>query len=150
MHTIAGRSRLRVPSRKGDAGYFAHVGRALGAEPGVAEVTTNALTGSILVVHRGPADALWQAAASAQLFQVVPASDTAPVVTDLASKGVNRLEQRLNVLTHGRFDLYELIFTGLIGAAIVQMLRGQLLGPASALLSYAAAILVASRARRTL
>jgi hypothetical protein len=54
----------------------------------------------------------------------------------------------LQRLSQGTIDLHELLFVVLLGASILQILRGDVLGPASTLLAYAIGILMLYRAER--
>jgi len=50
-HRIPGRIRIRIPSAKADSEFLEQARTALAALPGVLEVTSNPLTGSIVVLH---------------------------------------------------------------------------------------------------
>ena len=69
-HATARRVRLRVPSRKGDAGFFEEVARRLHECAAVEDVAINPRTGSVLVRHRGDFDAVTAHATSRGLFSV--------------------------------------------------------------------------------
>jgi hypothetical protein len=51
VHNIPGRMRIRIPSAKADPGFLDQARAALAALPKVVEVTSNPLTGSLLVVY---------------------------------------------------------------------------------------------------
>ena len=51
VHRIAGRMRVRVPSRRGDPAYFATVEETLRSLNGVERVEADPLTGGILILH---------------------------------------------------------------------------------------------------
>jgi|APFre7841882724_1041349.scaffolds.fasta_scaffold15509_3 hypothetical protein len=53
LHSIDGRTRLRVPARAGDAPFFAALADSLVALDGVIAVRTRPLIGSVLVFHDG-------------------------------------------------------------------------------------------------
>jgi hypothetical protein len=147
-HNVEDRTRLRIPSRKGDAAFFAGVERALAACEGVAYVETNPMTGSVLLRHTAPIADLTSYALEHQLFTLQPYTLPANTVLNTVSDRLDQAERTLQQMTHGAFDLNELLFVGLLGAVAVQVLRGKTLGPASALLSYAAAVLAVHRAKR--
>ena len=65
-----------------------------------------------------------------------------------ATERIDQLDRFLQRSSNGSFDLLEVAFVGLIGASIVQVLRGQALGPASTLLAHALTILALYRSRR--
>ncbi len=51
VHNIPGRMRIRIPSAKADPNFLEQARVALAALPNVVEVTSNPLTGSLLVVY---------------------------------------------------------------------------------------------------
>lgn len=146
-HAIPGRLRLRVPERKGDVEYFARVEQELRGIEGVSDVTCNPLTGSALIRHRSEREAVLAAASERDLFGRL--SDQPPVsLLDTAIGRTEGLERTISDITEGQFHLFELLFTGLIFAAIIQTLRGRFLAPATTLLSYAVTLLAFYRSRR--
>lgn len=147
-HQYKDRTRLRIPARRGNDAYFNHVGQLLAERDDVAYVETNFLTGSILLHHDASLDDLLHYAAERQLFALPTRTPAAVPVLEQASSNFDRLDCYIQHKTQGTLDLEGAVFTSLVIAAIVQIFRGQTLGPASALLSYAAAILVSHRSRR--
>lgn len=51
FHRTPGRIRVRIPSAKGDTEFLEEARAALAALPGVIEVSSNPLTGSLLILH---------------------------------------------------------------------------------------------------
>ena len=70
VHRMPGRLRIRVPSKRGDAGYFRAVKEALSAVEGVERVEVAPLTGSVLLCSRAAAETLIEAARAKGLFVV--------------------------------------------------------------------------------
>jgi hypothetical protein len=56
VHTVPGRTRLRVPERQHDPPYFADVARRFSDQPLVKPVAVNPHTASILLQHDGTID----------------------------------------------------------------------------------------------
>lgn len=148
VHTMPGRMRLRVPDHKGDSAYFARVEQKLMGAAGITNIVTSPLTASVLVLFSGDESAVLEAAVERELFQRAPDATAEPSLLALASKRMDRFERTVDEVTTGRFNLFELLFTGLVGAALLQAIRGQLLGPSSTLLSYAVALIYFYRTRR--
>ncbi len=69
-HAIANRTRLRIPSRRGDRVYFASLATTLSVMPGIQRVTVQPVTGSVLLEHTKRLAKLLQAAQEAQLFRL--------------------------------------------------------------------------------
>jgi len=148
-HQTGDRLRLRVPSRKGDAAYFAHVEQALMGCEGVTYIEANPLTASILVRYDGTTEELSQEALTQGLFALDLEPRPANPVLSAVSARMDQFDGILRRTSGGSFDLLEVAFVGLIGASIVQALRGQVLSPASTLLTNAMSILALYRARQT-
>lgn len=130
-HRTATRARLRVPSMRDDAGYFASVRDVLGADCG--SVRVNARTASILLdgLHK-PLPEIVRKAESAELF-VLPFAGGSERGGDLVPV-VDRAMQRLyRGPRHWPAEMAALMLL----LAVVQMLRGQIMAPAISLLWYA-------------
>lgn len=147
-HHAGDRLRLRIPARKGDAAFFAHVERDLATCPGVAYAEANPLTASILIHYHGDLGDLANAVSARQLFTLELPRLPESTVLDVVAERVERLDQAVIRASNGALDLETVAFLGLIGASIVQLARGQALAPASTLLANAVAILTFHRARR--
>lgn len=118
-HAMPGRTRLRLPDRRGDAAFFASMASGLLSLPGVFDVETRPLTGSVLIAHFNPLDELGDAARTAGLFNLRPA----PVAPSLDLKV--------------EFDPKLIVALALAGLAIWQISREKVVPPALTLLWYA-------------
>jgi hypothetical protein len=164
VHQVAGRMRLRVPARRRDGSYFANVMRLLAVVPDVRSVRVSPSTGSVLVHHAGPPEAVAERAREAGLFRLTAASPALPrrrpqigpklqiaplsiVAAGLAGLGLVQLI-RLRVAgsaTEHLWAAYQASHTlgtpGLVATlatvGAMQLLRGRVLSPAVSLLSYA-------------
>lgn len=132
-HATPGRTRIRVMSHQRDAAFFARAEAVLGQLKGVERVKANPLTGSILVLHHPGLSEIARFGESTGLFRLAGhAPAGVPVATQVYQqvRGANRVA---SALTGGRVDLGSLGFVVLIGLAMYQAHRGQLLGPATTL-----------------
>jgi hypothetical protein len=148
-HRVGDRVRLRIPACKGDTAYFARVERELAACRRVISVEANPLTASLLLHYSGTDDDLRRDVVDLGLFMIEEMSQAANPVLNTAAARIDQLDRMIRRSSNGSFDLLEVAFVGLVGASIVQTLRGQALGPASTLMAHALAILAFHRARRT-
>jgi hypothetical protein len=86
VHAMAGRTRLRVPSKRDDTVFFASVLTGLSTLPGVRSVEAHPLTGSILIYHDVGLPELAETVAKAGLVQLAerlaPPSSEAPLSLD--------------------------------------------------------------------
>ncbi len=118
-HQIAGRTRLRVPEKRGDGSYFERVRQTLSGDPAIERVKATPETASVLLHHAGSIAPIAAAAAEHGLFRIAdqpmePASQPVPVRTSAVSS--------LSPLDAGA--------TGLSGLALLQAVRGQAFGSA--------------------
>jgi hypothetical protein len=118
-HASAGRTRVRVPERKGDVDYFSSSATRLAEFEGVLAVTPRAVTASLLIEHEGAFDPIAGRARAEGLFALEPAPHEDPLAPRLAVPGL----------------------AGVLGAlAVVQLFRQRVLPPAITLLWYAASV----------
>lgn len=142
-HRTEGRFRVRVAEHRKDEAYLAAVREVLSSHPAVSRVETAALTGSVLVLHRGDASEILSFAAAAGLFEVCAPVDHGPAIvhwldaldrfdTDFLFPRMNEKPQRAA--------------TGLFMLAVLQALRGSVLPSAPSILGEAMALLRKARA----
>ena len=124
VHAIPGRCRLRIPSRRGDAVFFASLASGLSTLHGVLDAQVTPLTGSIVIHHDRPLDGIARAAHSAQLF----ALDSTRANQGSASTDTPPLDPNI------------LAALGFGALALLQVWRGQVLPQAVTLAWYAAAM----------
>lgn len=117
-HLLPGRLRLRIPSRRGDAPFFAEIAARMARLAGVRAVRANLRTASLLIEHDGPADALARSASEQRVLEIVPA---APAPTR-----AQQYSGRLAALPP-----LSVAAAGLAGLGLYQMARGEMLGSAS-------------------
>ena len=137
-HSAQGRTRFKIPARRRDAQYFATVEQQLPKAPDVERVQVNPITGSVLVHHHGPAEALYTYAEKNQLFRVSTLADRA---SNLLRQRGRSLDRQLRELTGEYLDVRSLTFIMLVSIGLVQALRGQFAGPALTIFWYAATLL---------
>ncbi len=131
VHNMAGRIRIRVPSKKGNAAYFTAVKETLSACVGVEGVEVAPFTGSILVRCHGPTEGIIGWAESQGLF-VVRQEQSIKVTAfhDAVAGRIGALDDRIKAVTGEGFDLPGLAFLALMGAGIYQIARGNFAAPA--------------------
>ncbi len=122
-HSSAGRLRLKVPERRGDTAFFAELGGKLAAAPQVQEVETNARTASVLIKHASSGDALLSWADDHNLL-----TPSGRLFTPRRQRPTAEPSWRT------------LVALAVLLLAVTQLLRGQILGPATTLAFMAAQI----------
>jgi hypothetical protein len=153
IHALPGRARLRVGARRRDSEWLAAAAAALRNAPGVEDVTASALTGSLLVRHRGELEEVVKWAETQELFRVVqpaeasrsdaaaPAADephAARLLTPLLDPRILRLlGQRVAGRVAAESDPRQVAAAVLALLGALQMARGQVLPAAVTLLTEA-------------
>jgi hypothetical protein len=142
VHHISGRTRFRVVGRREDGPYFARLKEQLAQCPGVISVATSQLTGSVLVHHNASnADVLIAYARTMELFDIeagaARAADTSRVPATILTGSIGQLDRWVRSESRPATDLRSLAVTGLVGAAVWQLLRGRIFPPATTLIAYA-------------
>jgi len=121
---MAGRVRLRIPAKKSDARYFEAVEQAFKGCAGVEEVSSNPVTGSMLIHFSGTADAVLAFAENKQLFTVVEEAAQRTDFHQSVSESFNTIDRRVRGWTQGSINLGGLAFVALVGAGIYQITKG--------------------------
>ena len=120
VHAMEGRTRLRIPARRGDGAFFASVATGLSTISGVHHVDVRPFTGSVLLQHGLPLAGIAAAAERARLFKV--ANDASAPAPQPAV----------------RIDPKWVIGAGLGVIAVWQLTQGRILPPAVTLAWYGA------------
>jgi hypothetical protein len=140
-HSMPGRMRLHVPSKRNDAEYFERLGRELADVEGVDAVRTNARTGSVLVLHRRDLDSIRKFGIERGLFTIAAAAEAAMMLADRLSRKLDSIDDNVAAITRGNLDLRSTMLLMLAAGAAVQIWRKNLLPPAFNLLWYGLALI---------
>lgn len=144
VHHSPGRLRLRVAGKRGDKAFFDEVAEKARNMPSVRRVQTNPATGSILVTHDA-GDSLptlvgeaFQAGLQEFIDVEMPeAKPFLPIATQLVERAFH-MDKGIKNASRGAIDGQSAVVGGLLVAAVIQIARGQWLGPAVPLIWYAA------------
>ena len=133
VHRIAGRMRVRVPSRRGDPAYFASVEETLRSLPGVERVEADPMTGGILILHRVDPARYRRLCVSEEPFSgegrgTRKGGGTA--VHDALGAPFVSLGKRIRDFTGNAADLSGLAVLGLLSVGVYQIARGNFGAPA--------------------
>lgn len=139
VHRSPGRVRLRVPSRRGDTAYFTDLRERIKGLPLVHDVSVNAGTASVLVLHApdvGAIDpkAVQDFAAAGGLFrldlQTAEREAHAGAVADQIAGLFQTTDARVRTWSQGGLDLPTLAALGLAASGLLQLSRGNVTAPA--------------------
>jgi Heavy metal associated domain 2 len=139
VHCIAGRVRVRVPERRGNAAFFEKITRRLQDIPAIISAEAAPATGSILVHFKGGMD---QLATSAALLQDEIRLEMRPPPSKPMMQRVHEevagIDAVIRDFTNGEVDARALVFCGMLVISAVQVLRGNVGAPAASMLWYTA------------
>ncbi len=131
-HVTGGRARLRLVRPLPEATLTA-LADDLATLPGIERVVIRPATGSVIIEGRRPAEALEAALRSSGLITLTEPEPAQPI-GQLAQLGLWLADLKLREETRGALDIRTALALMLLGGAIVQLLRGQISGPATTLL----------------
>ena len=137
-HELPERMRIRIPEYRKDDAALARLSQRMEQEEGIASVSRDALTASLLIRHRLDGEDLKTVLTDTLGIDLQPAPVSkirhglAPV-----NAAIETVNQGLRRASSGSTDLQALIFIFLVAAAVRQLLRGQVMVPAISLLWYA-------------
>jgi hypothetical protein len=131
VHVAPGRARMRLVSRLAPDGIGALADR-LAATAGLRRVVVRPNTGSVIVESELGAEALAALINGLDFLKIVPPEKPLPV-GQAVRFGEFMLDQRIRSGTEGALDLRSTLGLLFIGAAIVQLMRGRIAGPATTL-----------------
>ena len=137
-HSLPGRKRIKIDEKRGDATYFATLEKELAECPGVGAVTTNSRTGTALVSHTVEDSALWGYIAEHDLFQLGKNETATPTpVRPSIAGGIRNAEHKSYTKSEKKPDIRRLMFLGMMGMGVVQVIKGNIAIPAIAAFWYA-------------
>lgn len=142
-HRMPGRARLRLPDRRGDAGFFAELAERLAECEGIARIEANPRTGSVLITHAGDLEAILGFGERQGLFALFSREPREPSMAKRLHAEFQGVSEGLSRATGGQLDLAMAVFVLLVSGAFVQLLRGNVFGPTTTLLWYASSLLAA-------
>jgi hypothetical protein len=143
VHATEGRFRLRV-SRRMDAGEMEKLVEQIAGIPGIDRVIARPGTGSVILFFSRPAEDLVEALSAGLGIKVRPQRKPPPVGQALQF-GLMKLDADVQRTTDRSLDLRALLALLLLFAAVVQLARGRIAGPATTLAMTAFSLLDPAR-----
>lgn len=130
VHRLPTRARIRIPSRKRDAGFFSVLRERLNRCGQVTGVETNYLTGSALIFFSGDFASIARFAEKEGIFRLADKKHNPNSVTHATVATYKRLDSQVKRLTGGEIDLPGATWLALVGAGVYQIVRGKFTAPA--------------------
>jgi hypothetical protein len=129
-HQSSQRLRIKVASRKGNAGYFEKLQTTLARLRTFDSLEVNPLTGSILIVDSYiDVDEIAEYAQSRRLFDLMGQDNSrSPMTTQLVSH-LENLNKNIRRLTTGEMDLAGILLLLLLISGLTELLRGNIRMP---------------------
>lgn len=125
-HRIRGRTRIKIPSKKGDRQYWLTLKERFSGFPGVETTETNPLTGSVLFIHTSEVGALTGHALANNLFILRQADSSPAGLQQRVSGAFRNINSQLKTATGGEIDIGGLAFLVLLGFGVYQISIGNL------------------------
>jgi hypothetical protein len=129
VHRTATRTRIRIPSKKGDKSFFAALREHLERCEQITQAEVNPLTGGVLIFHEGDFDAIAQYAERLNIFTMSEMRRN-PTVMSATVATYRRLDSRLKRLSGGELDLPITAFLALAGVGVYKIAQGKFAAPA--------------------
>ncbi len=145
VHATDGRLRLRLRKRI-DADAMGALADGIAALAEVDKVVARPNTGSVIVSFRGPADPVVDAIGASAGARIVPPPTPPPVGPSLQF-GLMKLDADIRKRTEDSVDLRAALALLLLFAAVVQLARGRIAGPATTLAMAAFSLIDAGRGK---
>ena len=145
VHATEGRYRLRV-SRRMDAGETEELVEQIAGVSGIDRVIARPGTGSVIVFSQGPVEEMVETLSAVIGIKVRPQRKPPPVGQALQF-GLMKLDADVLRTTDKSLDLRALLALLLLFAAVVQLARGRIAGPATTLAMTAFSLLDPARLR---
>jgi hypothetical protein len=143
-HQLPGRVRLKIPQKKGDFDYFDRIAELFSDCPGITQLQFNPPAASILICHEAETHFLTivEFAQTNGLFTIIEQPEdifTIPhlPLAKLTYNGIGSIDDLLMDFSRGRLDGRTILIMALIGLAVRQLTRGNIMGAASSLIWYA-------------
>ena len=131
VHQLRSRVRLRITDRRNDGAYFEAVRRELDLLPGIDEIRINPVTGTILLVHpEQPVQQVLDRVQRLELFEFTDEAEPHESVLAPVTNAMAMIDKALFDTSEGRVDLRAVAYIGMMGFTLLQLRRGQILGPA--------------------
>lgn len=125
----AGRTRVKIPSKKGDTAYFMALREELSKCSCIEKIEVNPLTGSALFIHKGDFKVVLENAEATNIFKIRDV-DVATDLYQTVSVTFKDINSRIKGATEGNLDIGALAFLSLLGVGIYQISRGNFAVPA--------------------
>lgn len=138
IHSLPGRVRIKIPSKRSDAAYFVRLEAELTRCKGVASIQANLRAASILIGYAATGDlnTIANFARKRQLFNLEPEGQLPPQqsIGELAAAQIKFLDRLIETGSRGHLDLQSSFFLLFLVLGLRQMWRGQIMQPAIPLL----------------
>ena len=133
---MPGRTRLRLPARRGDTAFFAAMVEKLSSVPGVVTVATNPYLGSLLVHHQCTLAELTRHSREFGLFEIDTRPPTPVALSQTMADQHRQTTDVVERILGPEVDMRSLAALGLAVLALAQLASGQVVPPAITLLWY--------------
>ncbi|MDR4506910.1 MAG: hypothetical protein MRJ65_01515 [Candidatus Brocadiaceae bacterium] len=121
--------RIKIPSKRGDSGYFLSIRNLFSQYDGIEKLETNEMTGSVLFLHKLEMEVIIRHAEANKLFRLAETPDSSPLNSTVLSNRItasfNTLNKRLKNFTANEMDIPGIATVTLFGLGMYQISRGR-------------------------
>ncbi len=129
-HTTSGRTRIKVPSMKGNAAYFSALQDHFAHFQGIEQIQANAMTSSVLFMHAADLKAIATFAEEHSLFRLGISRSRTTALSGSIMKSFNDFDKQVKKFTGNELDVPGAAFVTLLGFGIYEISRGNFAAPA--------------------
>jgi hypothetical protein len=129
-HRTPQRLRVKIPSQRGNLGYFSSLKDQLSKCHCVEKFEVNVLTGSVLFINKVDVEAIADYAETNNLFRLIRPNPYQTALSRKISDAFKDLNTKVADATSGDIDIADIAFLTLLGLGGFQISRGNFLAPA--------------------
>jgi len=129
-HTTLGRTRIKVPSMKGNAAYFSALQDHFAHFQGIAQMEANAVTSSVLFIHAADLKTIATFAEEHSLFRLGISKARTTTLSGNIMKSFGDFDKQVKKFTGNDLDVPGVAFVTLAGFGIYEISRGNFAAPA--------------------
>ncbi len=130
-HKTSRRLRIKIPSKRGDSGYFTSLLQHLSRHPAIEKIEANPATAGILLITDLAVEALAEFAGDNELFEVKAGpADPPQTVFQMVAEAFKHYNTEAMSVTGGTLDLPGMFFLMFVGMGLYQISRGNFVIPA--------------------
>jgi hypothetical protein len=123
-HTIPGRLRIKIPSKKSNLSYLTSLKESFSGLQGIERLDVNPATGSVIFIHNLDIGEITDYAHSNGIFSLKKSHHYRPNMHQKVSRSLGYFDRWIQSLTGGEMDMWGMSFVVLVFAGVYEISRG--------------------------